>query len=84
MSCPIKRIIQLTEAIQYCPLKILDELSVDVTNQCRFSWSTDTVCWTNWVDYNTYKKKKKNIESDFYLRILISFSYFLKVQNCET
>ena len=74
MSCAIKRIIQLTEAVQHCPIKILDESSIDTTNQCKFSWSTDTVCWTNWVDYNTYLNITKNIESDFYLRILISCS----------
>jgi hypothetical protein len=31
-------------------------------------------CWTNWVNYDTYIKLGKNIESDFYLRILINDS----------
>ena len=74
MSCPIKRIVQLTNPIQSSPIRIIDETNTDVTLSCSFSWSTDTICWTNWVDYNTYISITKNIESDFYLRILISGS----------
>mgnify|MGYP003289807214 CR=1 FL=1 len=46
----------------------------DITTNCMYSWSTDSVCWTNWVNYNTYIKLAKNLESDFYLRILITDS----------
>lgn len=54
------------------PLVLKDDNGMDVTNQCLYSWSSDSVCWTSWVDYNTYLRLAKNIESDFYLRILIS------------
>lgn len=70
-GCPIKRIITFKEAVIYGPIKIVDELGVDVTKECQYSWSTDGVCWTSWVTYDQYVKLIKNVESDFYLRVLI-------------
>lgn len=78
MSCGIKRILQLKEAIQYQSIKILDADNVDITKTCRYSWSTDGVCWTSWTDYQSYNTICKNIESDFYLRILL-FDSFSKI-----
>lgn len=72
MSCLIKRILQFQNAVVFGPLVLKDDNGMDVTNQCLYSWSSDSVCWTSWVDYNTYLRLAKNIESDFYLRILIS------------
>ena len=72
MSCLIKRILQFQNAVVFGPLVLKDDNRIDVTNQCLYSWSSDSVCWTSWVDYNTYLRLAKNIESDFYLRILIS------------
>ena len=72
MSCLIKRILQFQNAVVFGPLVLKDNNGIDVTNQCLYSWSADSVCWTSWVDYNTYLRLAKNIESDFYLRILIS------------
>ena len=72
MSCLIKRILQFQNAVVFGPLVLKDDNVIDVTNQCLYSWSSDSVCWTSWVDYNTYLRLAKNIESDFYLRILIS------------
>ena len=72
MSCLIKRILQFQNAVVFGPLVLKDDNGIDVTNQCLYSWSSDSVCWTSWVDYNTYLRLAKNIESDFYLRILIS------------
>lgn len=72
MSCLIKRILQFQNAVVFGPLVLKDDKGIDVTNQCLYSWSSDSVCWTSWVDYNTYLRLAKNIESDFYLRILIS------------
>ena len=72
MSCLIKRILQFQNAVVFGPLVLKDVNGTDVTNQCLYSWSSDSVCWTSWVDYNTYLRLAKNIESDFYLRILIS------------
>ena len=74
MSCPIKRIIQFKEAIIFQNIKLKNNNDVDITPNSLFSWSTDMTCWTNWVNYDTYIKLGKNIESDFYLRILINDS----------
>lgn len=74
MGCEIRRIIQFKEAIVYQDIIIQNQLNQNITDNCMYSWSTDSVCWTNWVNYNTYKKLAKNLESDFYLRILISDS----------
>ena len=70
MNCNIRRIIQLKEAIQYQKITVLNG-EVNVTNQCRYSWSVDGVCWTSWADISTYADICRNLESDFYLRILI-------------
>lgn len=68
------------------PVRVFNEQE-DITCQCLFAWSTDTVCWTNWVTYEKYCEITKSLESDFYLRILISglFSKILidnVVTNC--
>ena len=70
-GCPIKRILTFKEAVVYSPIKIIDETDKDVTLESMYSWSTDGVCWTNWVSYDQYISLAKNIESDFFLRILI-------------
>lgn len=75
MSCDISRILQFNEAISYYPIRFINEESVDITNQCQFSWSTDSVCWTNWVSYLDYQRICQNIESDFYLRIKFRNSF---------
>ena len=74
MSCPIRRIIQFKEAIVYQEILVKNFDDRNVTESCMYSWSTDATCWTNWVNYNTYIKLAKNLESDFYLRILITDS----------
>lgn len=85
VSCAIRRILQFNEAIVYGPIKFLDNNGIDVTNTCLFSWSNDTICWTEWVNYTTYKKIAKNIESDFYLRILFDSSLGkVSINNMET
>lgn len=70
-GCPIKRIITFKEAVVYGPIKIIDELDADVTLECQYSWSTDGVCWTSWVSYSQYTTLIKNIDSDYFLRVLI-------------
>jgi hypothetical protein len=70
MGCGLKRILQLKEAIQYQSVKIFDDIK-DITLECDYSWSVDGVCWTSWTNYNTYELVCSNIESDFYLRILL-------------
>lgn len=70
-GCPIKRIVTFKEAVVYGPVKVVDNLGVDVTRECQYSWSTDGACWTSWVSYSQYCSIAKNIGTDYYLRILI-------------
>lgn len=74
MACTIRRILQFQNAVVFGPIMLKDDNGVDITNTCLFSWSSDSVCWTSWVDYSQYLILAKNIESDFYLRVLISTS----------
>lgn len=69
--CAIRRIIQLTVPMQYAEIKLTDANGKDVTELSMYSWSSDSLCWTNWVSYAQYLQLAKSVESDFYLRILI-------------
>ena len=89
MSCLIKRLITLTVPIRYRTVNIFDENNKDVTATALFSWSTDTVCWTNFVTLEQYNKLAPNIETDYYLRILIISGFKTlaldgKVVDCYT
>ena len=84
MGCGIKRIIKLNNAITSTPIKIIDN-NIDVTSSCMFSWSSDDVCWSAWTQYDNYLRITPRLETDFYLRILISsgLSYIL-LNGCQT
>lgn len=85
MSCGIKRIIQFNNAITTSPIVVIDNLKNDVTDSCRYAWSVDGVCWSPWASYETYSVVSKRIESDFYLRILISCGLSdIVINNCIT
>ena len=71
MSCPLHRILTFKEAFQFQPIHITNLVGIDMTNTYMYSWSTDGVCWTSWVNYEQYLFLAKNIETDFYLRILV-------------
>lgn len=71
MACLIQRVVTLRDAIQYVPVRVMNE-GADITAMCSFSWSTDKVCWTNWVPVEKYRSIACNLETDFYLRILVS------------
>lgn len=71
MSCGIKHILTLSDAIVYNTINVIDNSDQDITDKCRFSWSSDRVCWTAWTDYKNFTNICSNIEGDFYLRILI-------------
>lgn len=71
MTCAIKRILQFQQAVTFGPIQVLDEKNRDITATCMYSWSADGVCWTAWTSYNKYLQIAKNIESDFYLRVLL-------------
>ena len=71
MSCPIKRLITITTPVKYQPINIFDDNGVDVTTSCQFSWSSDAACWTNFVSYEQYTRMASNLETDYFLRILI-------------
>ena len=77
MGCGIRRILQLKEAIQYKVVSVFDN-DIDITNSCMYSWSTDGVCWSGWADSYNYNNICKNIEGDFYLRVLL-FGAFSKI-----
>ena len=69
--CAIRRIIQLSTPMQFTEITLTDSDGRDVTQTSMYSWSTDSVCWTNWVSYPQYLQLAKSLDSDFYLRILI-------------
>ena len=72
MGCNIKRILRFNEAITSCPVKIFDNVNMDVADRCMYSWSVDGVCWSAWTSYDNYLRITPRLEGDFYLRILIS------------
>lgn len=85
MSCGIQRIIKLNNAISACDIIVFDADNNDVTLKCSYSWSTDGVCWTGWTNYQNYIRISKMLETDFYIRILISTSLGkLIIDNCHT
>ena len=84
MSCGIYRIIQLKDAIQSSNIIVFDG-EVDKTLDCQFSWSTDSVCWSGWTNYENYLYITKCVETDFYLRIRINFGLSkLIINDCLT
>ena len=85
MGCSIKRIIKFNQAITTCPIKVFDNTKVNITESCMFSWSNDGICWSIWTSYNNYLSITKRLESDFYLRILISTGLSdVVLNNCIT
>lgn len=70
MGCSLKRILQFQNAITYQKILVFDK-NQDITNTCMYSWSNDGVCWTNWTNIDMYNKICSNLESDFYLRVLL-------------
>lgn len=89
MPCIIKRLITLTVPVRYQRINLFDENNIDITESCLFSWSSDAACWTNFVTLEQYNKMAPNIESDYYLRILIitGFSKLAldnKIVDCYT
>ena len=89
MSCLIKRLITLTVPVRYQTINLFDENNIDVTKSCHFSWSSDGACWTNFVSLDQYNQLAPNIESDYYLRILIVTGFSVlaldnKVVDCYT
>lgn len=78
MACNIKRILQLKEAIQYQEIRVWDSNDAPIHETCMYSWSTDGVCWTSWANFDTYNRVCKNIEGDFFLKVLL-FGSFSKI-----
>jgi hypothetical protein len=78
MTCVIKRILTIQIPIKYKKVVVLDNNNNDITASCQYSWSSDNLCWTSWTTYNEYQRITPNIDSDFYLRILL-FGGFSKV-----
>ena len=78
MECSIVRILTLDMPITYATIRVIDSAQKDVTMACQYAWSVDKVCWTNWVDYNTYMRLAQNLDGDFWLRIKL-FGGFSKL-----
>lgn len=84
MSCGIKRIIKLNSAIKTQPIIVFND-KIDITQSCSYSWSGDGVCWSPWTSYSDYLRITKKLNTDFYLRILLSGGFSqLIVNDCCT
>ena len=70
-GCRIKRILRFNEAMTTQSLTIFGPERNDITRECNYSWSIDGVCWTTWTSYDNYLKITSNLDSDFYLRVLL-------------
>lgn len=81
MGCLIQRVIQLREPINTNDVKVYCTPENEITQTCKYSWSTDSVCWVNYTDYNTYKTITSTLDSDYFLRILISSDFCMLVVN---
>lgn len=73
-GCALYRIVQIDVPIEYSEISLYDKSGNDITMSSHFAWSTDNVCYTEWTDYNTFRRLTSSIETDFYVRILISTS----------
>ena len=83
MSCNINRIVTFKLAIQKSNITIYNKDGNDIANTCKYSWSTDKVCWTKWSTYSEYLRITSYIETDFYLRILLNDNFnSILVNNC--
>lgn len=80
-GCALYRIVQIDIPIEYSTVELYDKDDENINHISRFAWSTDNVCYTEWTDYDTFLNITKNIESDFYVRILISTSLSRVVLN---
>lgn len=70
-GCNIYRIIQFKEALTSTQIIIYNDEGINSAHLYTYSWSTDGVCWTNWVNYDNYLRITEGLDSDFYLRIKI-------------
>lgn len=70
MICNIKRLLTITVPIKFREVHVWNN-NIDISASCMYSWSTDRVCWTNFVSWPDYLRIAKNIESDFWLRIML-------------
>ncbi len=75
----VKSVLRLTDPVTYLPLKTHTQVHTKdggcIRGDLEYSWSVDGVCWTGYVDFNTYTSITKNLGTDFYLRILLPSSY---------
>ena len=61
MACGLKRIIQLSGAIQYGDIRVISN-QTDITKSCEYAWSYDGVCWINWTNIESYHQICKMME----------------------
>ena len=85
MGCGIKRIVQFNNAITASNITVFDNFNNNITDSCSYSWSVDSVCWSPWASYDTYRAISARLESDFYLRILVSTGLSdIAINQCKT
>ena len=71
-ACRILRVLTFSTALSFPSVRILDHSNTtDLARTFQYSWSPDGVCWCGWTSYDEYRRMGKNLESDFYLRVLI-------------
>lgn len=74
MECSICRVLQFNIAMQYSEIIVMNN-DTNISSKCMFSWSTDGVCWVDWVSYDSFNSIVRNIEGDLYIKILICGSF---------
>lgn len=72
MECAVKKVITLNMSVNTSDIVIYNNNRESVNDRCRWSWSSDGVCWTNWSDFITFETSVKSSETDFYVRALCS------------
>lgn len=72
MACQIPRILTFKLPVPCCSqVEIIDSVGTDQTSNSLYSWSMDGSCWTSWASHEQYVSITSNLESDFWLRVLI-------------
>lgn len=79
MGCGIRRILQFNNIIEAAPIEVYAKNNVNITDSCKFCWSNDTICWTNWVDHANFLRLLSSIEEDVYIRVLLTEDDFDKI-----
>ncbi len=76
----VKNVLRLKQPINNPHFQLISKKHGDIKNRLKYSWSTDGVCWSgDFVDYKKYCDITKYLDTDYYLRILITSKYELPI-----